>query len=243
MWRVKIESTTPLLFQGGKSANSFVSKRFQSSFTWNNPHPADQLSFDPEEVFRNGVRHHHRCNTAFPLNHNTTIRPYRVPRLREQKEIHEVLSNTFGIHNEMMLYVHVPFCHTRCQFCEYTVVNPKVGRTNEAQSVYFDALLDEFKLYDEVINTKAKTLVGFDIGGGTPSMASIEDIERVMNAAKKHFNMDTSKMEISIETTPKIAASEPEKIKAYYQMGIRRISMGLQTTDFKLAKGKKTTHS
>jgi len=43
-------------------------------------------------------------------------------------------------------------------------------------------------------------------------------------------------MEISIETTPRIAAMEPQKLKDYYSMGIRRVSMGLQTTDFKQAK-------
>lgn len=90
-----------------------------------------------------------------------------------------------------------------------------------------------------------------DIGGGTPSMASIAQIDRLMNAAHKydvlllaelvftsirHFDLDTSKMEISIETTPKIAAAEPEKIRAYYKMGMRRISMGVQTTDFRQAK-------
>jgi len=49
------------------------------------------------------------------------------------------------------------------------------------------------------------------------------------------YTLDTDKMEISIETTPRIAAAEPTKLKDYYSMGIRRISMGLQTTDFKQA--------
>ena len=46
----------------------------------------------------------------------------------------------------------------------------------------------------------------------------------------------SSDVEISIETTPRIAADSPEKIQAYYDMGIRRISMGVQTTDFRQAK-------
>jgi len=57
-----------------------------------------------------------------------------------------------------------------------------------------------------------------------------------MNAAHKHFDFDPATVEVSLETTPRIAASDPDKISAYYKMGIRRISMGVQTTDFKQAK-------
>ena len=54
-----------------------------------------------------------------------------------------------------------------------------------------------------------------DIGGGTPSIVSIENIERIMKAAHKHFDFDPNDMEVSLETTPRIAASDPQKLKAY----------------------------
>merc|ERR1719361_1329287 len=95
-------------------------------------------------------------------------------------------------------------------------------------------MLKEGRMYSELIGSGTKRLGGMDIGGGTPSMASIEDIERVMDMAAKHYNLNDD-VEISIETTPKIAAAEPDKIRAYRQMGIRRISMGVQTTDFRQA--------
>lgn len=66
--------------------------------------------------------------------------------------------------------------------------------------------------------------------------ASVGHIERVMQKMSDSFDYDPKTSTISIETTPKIAASEPEKIRAYYEMGIRRISMGVQTTDFSLAE-------
>ena len=116
------------------------------------------------------------------------------------------------------------------------MVNPKHGKQADVQEIYFDHMLKEIEMYSEVLDTKRKRLVGFDIGGGTPSMASIANIERLMKAADTHFKMDLSSFEISIETTPQIAASNPEKIQSYFDLGIRRISMGLQTTDFNLAK-------
>jgi oxygen-independent coproporphyrinogen-3 oxidase len=129
------------------------------------------------------------------------------------------------------LYVHIPFCEARCGFCEYTVVDPATNASSEA--LYFDLLLKEFALYREAIQTPAKTLVGFDIGGGTPSAASTANIARVVQAAHRHFNLP-EEVVISIETTPKIAAQHPEKIQAYYLMGIRRISMGVQSINPRL---------
>jgi len=183
------------------------------------------------------MRHHHICNTAFPIAHNTTIRPYRVRRVREQQEIRDTFAGAYGHLDEMMLYAHVPFCHTRCQFCEYTVVNPKQGRDEDVQSTYFKALWSELDMYAELLHTRGKRLVGFDIGGGTPSMARTEHIAELMQRVEQRFDrVDWEQLEVSIETTPKIAAAEPDKMRAYYDMGIRRISMGVQTTDFTQAQ-------
>ncbi|CAF3365288.1 unnamed protein product [Rotaria socialis] len=207
-----------------------------SSFTWQQPTEDDQKQYAADDVFRAGMRHHHICNTAFPIAHNTTIRPYRVKRLRDQQDIQAVYYGAYGSLPEMMLYAHVPFCQTRCQFCEYTVVNPKQGKNVDIQTNYFSALYTELDMYANLLNTKAKKLVGFDIGGGTPSMAKIEHIQKLMKHVESKFQTNWNLTEVSIETTPKIAAAEPEKMKAYYDMGIRRISMGLQTTDFRQAK-------
>ncbi|UJR28744.1 hypothetical protein I4U23_009971 [Adineta vaga] len=225
-----------------KSTSLFSSKSHSfnastsSSFTWQDSTDADQKQYLAEDVFRAGMKHHHICNTAFPIAHNTTIRPYRVKRLREQHDIQATYYGAYGSLPEMMLYAHVPFCQTRCQFCEYTVVNPKQGKNIDIQTNYFAALYTELDMYANLLKTKEKKLIGFDIGGGTPSMAKTEHIEQLMKRVESQFQTDWSTTEVSIETTPRIAAAEPEKIKAYYDMGIRRISMGLQTTDFRQAK-------
>ncbi|CAF0935167.1 unnamed protein product [Adineta ricciae] len=225
-----------------KSTSLFPSKSrsfnvsTSSSFTWQESTDADQRQYPAEDVFRAGMKHHHICNTAFPIAHNTTIRPYRVKRLRDQHDIQATYYGAYGSLPEMMLYAHVPFCQTRCQFCEYTVVNPKQGRNVDIQTNYFAALYAELDMYANLLKTTEKKLAGFDIGGGTPSMAKVEHIEQLMKRVESRFQTDWSTTEVSIETTPRIAADEPDKIKAYYDMGIRRISMGLQTTDFRQAK-------
>jgi oxygen-independent coproporphyrinogen-3 oxidase len=144
------------------------------------------------------------------------------------------------------LYVHVPFCAARCRYCEYTVVDRS---EHEAEDRYFDALLQEVSLWQErlsMMGSADRTLIGFDIGGDTPAFARADNIRRVVEAVRSTFRFRPG-MAISIETTPVIAAApagagapagadrEPDKIRALREMGIERISMGVQTTHLTLA--------
>lgn len=195
---------------------------------WRDPAPADAQGLDPEEVFAAGLRNHHISNTAYPIAHEKTWRPYRVdPALNHET----VLRSWRGI-DDLCLYVHIPFCETRCSFCEYTVVKrdeiPGMGQ-------YVDDLLQEFDLYREALDTPSRTLHGFDIGGGTPSFLPAEEIARIVEKARECFRLAAGG-DISIETTPKIAAAEPAKIAAYRRMGIDRISMGVQVIQPDLLK-------
>jgi oxygen-independent coproporphyrinogen-3 oxidase len=122
------------------------------------------------------------------------------------------------------LYVHVPFCETRCSFCEYTVTK----RAEHAFAKdYLDALLGELHLYREAVGMAGRELCGLDIGGGTPSFLPPEHIDRVLAEVRSVF-VFSGDSDISIETTPKIAASDASKIAAYRRAGIDRISMGIQ---------------
>lgn len=202
-----------------------MEKRLQ----WNAPTPADALrTFLPEQVFQAGLRNHHIANTAYPIHHTTTMRAYRVPK----SEVESLTEAAWRDVDRLGLYIHVPFCKVRCRYCEYCVVDPS---EHDAEDVYFDALLRELKLYRERLDTTRKTLIGFDIGGGTPAFVKPEHIRRVVEAARESLRFKLG-LVISIETTPIIAHREPEKMRAYKAMGIDRISMGVQTTHLKLAR-------
>lgn len=194
---------------------------------WRTPSQEDCSHFNPQIIFEAGLTLHHLANTAYPIGHITTMRPYKIGRLAVQHTAPLAWQEV----DRLGLYVHIPFCEARCGFCEYTVVDPATNAGSEQP--YFDLLLKEFALYREAIQTPAKTLVGFDIGGGTPSAASAANIARVVQAAHRYFILP-EEVVISIETTPKIAAQQPDKIRAYYAMGIRRISMGVQTINPRL---------
>jgi len=188
--------------------------------TWNPPVFADTLRFAPERVFEAGERNHHISNTAYPIAHNTTWGPYRLPRDGHR----EVVRQAFDGIDDLCLYAHIPFCETRCSYCEYTVVDKDERSQTKA---YMRRLNRELALYRDVLNTPQRTLHGFDIGGGTPSFVEAELIAELVENARDSFRWRPG-LRISIETTPKIAAAEPHKTEAYMRAGIERISMGVQ---------------
>ncbi|MBQ3080747.1 MAG: NUDIX domain-containing protein [Clostridia bacterium] len=179
---------------------------------------------DSRECYENGLLFHHYANTAYPL----TPASFMKYKLRDEDEILSFVKSEWAEAEELSLYIHIPFCKTRCKFCEYVVVE---GAGENAEDEYTDLLLKEMDMYAKIL--KDKRIVGYDLGGGTPAKLSCQNLLKITNAVNEKFNISPGTV-FSIETTPLIAANEPEKIKAIYDMGYKRISMGVQTVSEKL---------
>lgn len=186
---------------------------------WVQPCSADRQIFSPEEVFAAGEKHHHISNTAYPIAHRRTWGPYRVADRGRHRAL---VKAAFPGEDPICLYAHIPFCEKRCSFCEYTVVNREESKQTLA---YMQRLERELEFYAELLGPRR--IAGFDIGGGTPSFVPAGQIDSLVKLARQRFDFAPD-MRISIETTPRIAAEEADKIRAYRQMGIERISMGIQ---------------
>ena len=176
-----------------------------------------------KELFDRGIKFHHYCNTAYPLRPNS-LAQYE---LHDDKEIYECVKQNIEAQEDLCLYVHVPFCQARCKFCEYVVLDKP---TEQDPDLYVEHLLKEIEMYRKII--KDKPIVGYDLGGGTPSYLSVENLTKITNAIKK-FNLQDG-MYLSVETTPVIAANDIDKIKVLRELGYNRISMGFQTVSEKL---------
>lgn len=175
------------------------------------------------EIFDRGIKFHHYCNTAYPLRPNS-LAQYEV---HEPSAVYELVKNNIASQKELCLYVHVPFCQSRCKFCEYVVLDkPNEGDADR----YVGYLLREIEMYRRMM--KDKPIAGYDLGGGTPSYLSVENLRAITDSIKQFHLNDGIYM--SIETTPVIAAKDLEKIKAIREMGYNRISMGFQTVSEKL---------
>ena len=191
-------------------------------FLWHGASEVDQSQLPPEDVFEAGEHHHAIANTAWPIAHNKTMQHYKVPH--EDLQAHVIKS--WSEVSEMCLYLHIPFCEKICNFCEYCVIAPEIKEKEEKE--YFAWLAKELEMYRKFVWTQTKSLIWFDIWGGTPSSVDSKYIWDIMNQVSKNFHLP-SDMNISIETTPKIAAEDAQKMKDYYDMGIRRISMWVQS--------------
>ncbi len=185
---------------------------------WSDLSESDRTKHDPAEVFAAGERNHHISNTAYPIAHRIVWKPYRS----DEHEKRKLQTAAIERIQDFALYSHIPFCETRCYFCEYTVVSrDELQRSSE----YMELLSRELKMYTALLG--GRRLHGFDIGGGTPSFVEGKLIARHVEEVMKRFDCQSG-FEISIETTPRIAAADPDKMRLYHDCGIRRISMGIQ---------------
>lgn len=124
---------------------------------------------------------------------------------------------------ELSLYIHIPFCVRKCGYCDFL----SAPADEKARDRYVQALLMEIERYQgtETADRKIKTLY---IGGGTPSILSVDQLDCIMQKVKYTFNF-CDDIEASMEMNPGTASKE--KCRALYQMGINRLSIGLQSTN------------
>lgn len=121
------------------------------------------------------------------------------------------------------LYIHIPFCVKKCNYCDFyslgCVANGGIER-------YIDALCKHLSKEGENYGERAVDTVF--LGGGTPSILSVDLIKKVFFTVRKSFNIDPD-CEISIEVNPGTVTAE--KARAYKEIGINRVSIGLQSVN------------
>ena len=128
------------------------------------------------------------------------------------------------------LYIHIPFCVRKCNYCDFL----SFSADDETKKKYTDSLIREIGAYADAL--KEYSIATIYIGGGTPSVLDIRDTERIVRAAADSYNADFSgkEFEFTMEVNPGTVTAE--KLSAYRDMGINRLSMGVQSaSDTELA--------
>lgn len=114
------------------------------------------------------------------------------------------------------LYIHIPFCHAKCAYCDFYSTPVTTTATK-----YVDALIAEWNLRHSELTEPLTTLY---VGGGTPSLLPVSDIERLIN----HVNPGDLK-EMTIEANPEDVT--PQWLDSVAKIGFTRVSMGVQSFD------------
>lgn len=121
---------------------------------------------------------------------------------------------------DLSIYVHIPFCASKCFYCTFS----SSVRNEIDQKNYFNALENEIASRSK---TKKNYLVkSIYFGGGTPSFVDENEIERILGIIEKCFEV-SKEAEITIELNP--SSTTLQKLKKYKQIGINRLSFGVQS--------------
>lgn len=121
----------------------------------------------------------------------------------------------------LSLYVHIPWCVQKCPYCDFN----SHGQHGELpQQAYIDALIADLK--NDIQYVQGRKLHSIFIGGGTPSLFDAAQIARLLTQVSLLIPF-SEQIEISMEANP--GTLEHDDFKAYYQAGVTRLSIGVQS--------------
>lgn len=133
------------------------------------------------------------------------------------------------------IYIHIPFCKSKCSYCDFLSFVPK---SEDEKNRYVDYLIKEIGLYSKLYGKRCVDSIYF--GGGTPSLIGTKNVNRIMEAIYSGFNvLDHS--ENTLEINP--GTTDEHLYKEIYNTGINRASLGLQTSDDRIIKTLNRTSS
>ncbi len=128
------------------------------------------------------------------------------------------------------IYIHIPFCKSKCYYCAFISFCDKFDREEE----YIKALLKEIK------SGEAGDVDTIYFGGGTPNSLKLQSIEKIFTALNKIFKVNDN-AEITFEANPKL--SDKKYFEELKNFGVNRISLGVQSFNDEILKSLNRIHT
>ncbi len=135
---------------------------------------------------------------------------------------------------KLELYIHIPFCAKKCGYCDFLSGPAAVS----VQQRYVEQLIEEIAC--QSAHYPGYQVPSVYLGGGTPSLLGAKDICQIMEQVKSVFELSDTP-EVTIEANPGTVTME--KLKAWSEAGINRVSIGLQSADDKELKNLGRIHT
>ena len=118
----------------------------------------------------------------------------------------------------LSLYIHYPWCVKKCPYCDFN------SHEGEDRNGYIEALLKD--LDKDLKYVQGRSIHSIFIGGGTPSLMSADELHELFTGLKSKLTFEKN-IEITLETNP--GTFEVDKFKAFKDIGINRLSIGVQS--------------
>ena len=119
------------------------------------------------------------------------------------------------------IYIHIPFCKSKCAYCNFFSLASESKINDYVEALKKEIVLRKNYLGDETVKT-------IYFGGGTPSLLSVKNIEEIFDLLNKNYEIISSP-EITLEINPDTI--DREKMESLKQLGINRMSVGIQSFD------------
>lgn len=136
------------------------------------------------------------------------------------------------------IYIHIPFCLQKCAYCYYKT---DILKNRSELEVFVNALCREIKIVNERFHLKKRPVKTIYIGGGTPSLLTLDMLKRIGETLNENFNIDVKNLEFTIEAEPRTISAK--KVKSYKESGINRISIGVQSFSDEIIKLSGRNHT
>tara|TARA_Y100001968_G_C19452176_1_gene769475 strand:- start:848 stop:1981 length:1134 start_codon:yes stop_codon:yes gene_type:complete len=125
------------------------------------------------------------------------------------------------------IYIHIPFCAVKCMYCDFYSITDREESINR----FINAITKEIERCS--IDTSKWEFETIFIGGGTPSLLNGNQLESIISALDKKYNLSNI-IEFTLETNP--GEAPMDHLKAYKSLGVNRLSIGVQSLQSKLLK-------
>ena len=127
--------------------------------------------------------------------------------------------------NGFAVYVHVPFCASRCGYCDFNTYTADELGGGVSRETYADTVLRELQLAKNTINPEKVDTVF--VGGGTPTLLSADDLGRILDGINQVWPL-SGDAEVTTEANPESVT--PDYLRQLRRNGFTRISLGMQSS-------------
>jgi len=162
--------------------------------------------------------------------------PYSFWKAAQREAVDSVLTRGKPEDVPLGIYVHIPFCRKRCDFCYFKVYTDKNSKEIRR---YVTGLLRELELFSQLPYLRDRKPDFVYFGGGTPSYLSADQLRELFTGMQRHFAWDRVQ-EVAFECEP--GTLSEVKLRALRDLGVTRLSLGVENFDPRILEWNNRAH-